>query len=90
MPRRWSFGTTGGLHFGTNLKMHGTAPESPAFVAELAGKSFPADVTRFVIPPFTSLQGLAGIRLGAQNAHHAAACANTGEISFRDAGGLGC
>ena len=69
--------------------MHGTAAESRAFVAELADHCVPANVRRFVIPPCTSLQGLAGvgrpagILLGAQNAHHAAAGAYTGEISVR-------
>ncbi len=78
---------TARFHFGTNLKMHTAAPETRAFVTALAAQTVDAGVRRFVIPPYTSLQGLAaigapaGIEIGAQNAHFAASGAYTGEIS---------
>lgn len=74
--------------FGTNFKMHQTARETCTFVEGLASRRVPEGVRRFVIPPFTSLPGLprlghpAGIAIGAQNAHYAAAGAYTGEISI--------
>ena len=79
------------FYFGTNLKMHGTPEETRAFVRALEGglellpENVQCDVQCFVLPPFTSLQGLkphaAKLWLGAQNMHWAAEGAYTGEIS---------
>ena len=76
------------FYFGTNFKMHQTPAETRAFVSELSRYPFPSNVRRFVIPPFTSLPGLSelarppGTIVGAQNAHHEAQGAFTGEISL--------
>ena len=72
------------FYFGTNLKMHGTPEETRAFVRAL--EPLPkGDVQCFVLPPFTSLQGLRAhtsqLWLGAQNMHWADEGAYTGEIS---------
>ena len=72
------------FYFGTNLKMHGTPQETKAFVGALeAGLEPHPDVQCFVLPPFTSLQGLTHRKLwvGAQNMHWADEGAYTGEIS---------
>ena len=78
------------FYFGTNLKMHGTAAETLAFVQTLEqGLSRYArdslDVQGFVLPPFTSLPGLVGhtrkLWVGAQTMHWAEEGPYTGEIS---------
>ena len=79
------------FYFGTNLKMYGIPEETKAFVRALEGglellpENVQCDVQCFVLPPFTSLQGLkshaAKLWLGAQNMHWAAEGAYTGEIS---------
>ena len=82
-------------YFGTNVKMHQTAAESIAYVAELAQLTHSDALQLFVILPFTSLAVItepahaAGIRVGAQNMHWADAGEYTGEISaamLRDVG----
>ena len=73
------------FYFGTNLKMHGTPQETRAFVGALERglEPHPKYVQCFVLPPFTSLQGLhrSKLWLGAQNMHWADEGAYTGEIS---------
>jgi triosephosphate isomerase (TIM) len=71
-----------------NWKMNGTLAESRALAAALRdGLKRPRGVEVAVCPPFTALAAvaevLAGgpIALGAQNCHHEAAGAHTGEIS---------
>jgi triosephosphate isomerase len=79
------------FYFGSNFKMTQTPSASRAFVTGLAEKlpdvlaTLPP-VQPFVIPPFTSLAGLAEmcephIWLAAQNMHHELSGAFTGEIS---------
>lgn len=79
------------FYFGSNFKMTQTPSASAAFVADVAAKlpdvlaSLPP-VQTFVIPPFTSLAGLAElckphVWLAAQNMHHELTGAFTGEIA---------
>lgn len=79
------------FYFGSNFKMTQTPRASRAFVTGLANKlpdvlaTLPP-VQPFVIPPFTSLAGLAEMCepymwLAAQNMHHELSGAFTGEIS---------
>ncbi len=73
--------------FGTNLKMHQTPDQTRAYVRALREGVAPfADVTLWVIPPFTSLQAAAEEAdprwwIGAQNIHPAEEGAYTGEVS---------
>ena len=76
--------------FGTNFKMNQTPAESVRFYSELAASVVPPPGVRlFVIPPFTSLAGVAELArsdeariwVGAQNMHWASEGAYTGEIS---------
>lgn len=77
------------FYFGTNLKMHGTASETRALVQALEQGLESTRKTRevqcFILPPFTSLQGLAPytnkLWLGAQTMHWADEGAYTGEVS---------
>ncbi len=73
------------MYFGTNLKMYGTPAETKAFVQTLEAYLPQREVQCFVLPPFTSLQGLKAhaskLWLGAQNMHWADKGAYTGEIS---------
>ena len=71
-----------------NWKMHGTVAEARALAGGVRdGLKRPRDVEVGVCPPFTALaavgETLAGspIRVGAQNCHHEASGAHTGEIS---------
>lgn len=85
------------FYFGTNFKMYQTPDVSRRFVTDLIekGSDIGAAVQRFVIPPFTSLQGLpalaheGGVWVGAQNMHHADEGAYTGEISPKMLAALG-
>lgn len=77
------------FYFGTNLKMHGAAAQTRTFVQTLEQGLEPfaktPGVQCFVLPPFTSLQGLAPhtnkLWLGAQTMHWADEGAYTGEVS---------
>jgi triosephosphate isomerase len=76
--------------FGTNVKMHQTAPESRSFIRGIQAQLGRVEsVQLFVIAPHTSLQGLpeiaaeSGLWIGAQNMHYAIEGAFTGEISAR-------
>jgi triosephosphate isomerase len=78
------------FYFGTNTKMHQTPEETQAFVTGIMAQTGGiSDVQRFVLPPYTSLPGLAalahpaGMWFGAQNVHEAEAGEYTGEISAR-------
>ena len=80
-----------------NWKMHGTLVEARALAAGIRdGLKRPRGVQVAVCPPFTALAAvseiLAGtpIQLGAQNCHHEAAGAHTGEISVPMLAELGC
>ncbi len=80
-----------------NWKMHGTVAEARALAGGVRdGLKRPRDVEVGVCPPFTALaavaETLAGspIRLGAQNCHHDASGAHTGEISPLMLVELGC
>jgi len=71
-----------------NWKMNKTASEAVDLVSELVGEvGKTTDVTVCVCPPFTCLESVARalegstVRLGAQNMHHEASGAYTGEIS---------
>ena len=71
-----------------NWKMNTTVPEAIKLARELRPALADIDgVTRVVCPPFVSLAGVSaefigsGIRVGAQNMHHEAKGAFTGEIA---------
>jgi triosephosphate isomerase len=72
-----------------NWKMHTTPAEAAELAATIASRTREADVTRVICPPFVSLaavrDALAGsdpdVGIGAQNVHHEATGAYTGEVS---------
>ncbi len=76
---------------GTGWKMNKTAAEARSYIATLLPllPALPADVSVFVIPPFTALAaareaaGSGPLLIGAQNMHWAEEGAFTGEISAR-------
>ena len=79
-----------------NWKMHTTPAEAAELAATIASRTREADVTRVICPPFVSLaavrDALAGsdpdVGIGAQNVHHEAAGAYTGEVSAPMLAGL--
>ena len=81
-----------------NWKMHTTPAEAGDLAATIAARSNEPGVVRVLCPPFVCLQAvrdaLAGIpagrsvAIGAQNVHHEAAGAHTGEVSARMLEGL--
>lgn len=80
-----------------NWKMHGTLAEARSLATAIRdGLKRPRGVEVAVCPPFTALAAVAEvlrdspIRLGAQNCHHEAAGAHTGEISPAMLAELGC
>jgi triosephosphate isomerase len=70
-----------------NWKMHKTISEAEAFVASLLPRLATADAEVALCPPFLALQALVDsargsrLRVFAQNMHHAAEGAFTGEVS---------
>lgn len=78
---------TAGAWIGTSWKMNKTLAEARVFAEGLRGRTAPAGIRRFVIPPFTAVREVgqmlagSGVLVGAQNMHWADAGAWTGEIS---------
>lgn len=80
-----------------NWKMHGTVAEARGLVTAIRdGLRRVRGVEVVLCPPFTALPavgevlGTGGLKLGAQNCHHEAAGAHTGEISPPMLSELGC
>jgi len=81
-----------------NWKMHTTPAEAGELAATIAGRTHVPDVVRVLCPPFVCLQRVrdrlavlpAGqsVAVGAQNIHHEAAGAHTGEVSASMLDGL--
>jgi triosephosphate isomerase len=70
-----------------NWKMHTTPTEAAALARSIAAVIDEPTVTRVLCPPFVALGSVAGalvgtgVAVGAQNVHHEASGAHTGEIS---------
>ena len=79
-----------------NWKMHTTPAEAAELAATIASRTREPDVTRVICPPFVSLAAVRDalaasdpdVGIGAQNVHHEAAGAYTGEISAPMLAGL--
>src|SRR6187399_556054 len=79
-----------------NWKMHTTPAEAADLAATIASRTREPDVTRVICPPFVSLAAVRDalaasdpdVGIGAQNVHHEAAGAYTGEISAPMLAGL--
>jgi triosephosphate isomerase len=70
-----------------NWKMHTVPAEAAPLAATIAARTADPDVIRVICPPFVALGGVrdaldgTGVAVGAQNIHHEATGAYTGEIS---------
>ena len=81
-----------------NWKMHTTPAEAAELAATIAGRTDVPDVIRVLCPPFVCLQAVRdrlaemptgrSVAVGAQNVHHEAAGAYTGEVSASMLDGL--
>ena len=79
-----------------NWKMHTTPADAAELAATIASRTREPDVTRVICPPFVSLAAVRDalavsdpdVGIGAQNVHHEAAGAYTGEISAPMLAGL--
>jgi len=79
-----------------NWKMHTTPAEAAELAATIASRTREPDVTRVICPPFVSLAAVRDalltsdpdVGIGAQNVHHEAAGAYTGEVSAPMLAGL--
>jgi triosephosphate isomerase len=70
-----------------NWKMHTTPGDAGPLAALIAARTADPDVVRVIFPPFVSLAAVrdavvgTGVEVGAQNVHHLAVGAFTGEVS---------
>jgi triosephosphate isomerase len=79
-----------------NWKMHTTPADAAELAAMIASRTREPDVTRVICPPFVSLAAVRDalavsdpdVGIGAQNVHHEAAGAYTGEVSAPMLAGL--
>ncbi len=77
-----------------NWKMHTVPSEAAELAATIAGRTADRDVVRVICPPFVALAAVrdalagSGVAVGAQNVHHEAAGAYTGEVSAPMLAGL--
>ena len=77
-----------------NWKMHTVPSEAAELAVTIAARTADADVVRVICPPFVALASVrdalagSGVEVGAQNVHHEAAGAYTGEVSAPMLAGL--
>jgi triosephosphate isomerase (TIM) len=77
-----------------NWKMHTVPSEAGELAATIAARTADPDVVRVICPPFVALATVrdalagSGVAVGAQNVHHEAAGAYTGEVSAPMLAGL--
>jgi triosephosphate isomerase len=75
------------LIIAANWKMHTVPSEAGPLAATIAARTADPDVVRVICPPFVALVAVrdalegTGVAVGAQNVHHEAAGAYTGEVS---------